>query len=158
VEARRAEGKRFEEKEIWSILCSCCLAIAFLTRSGVEVRVLSTREIFLTAEGIVKVADPEMFSLGGFGKNWGQYYSPEYLTYHRQSPSSCVFSLGMCLLEFMFMQDLKDCYDLQEYRFNDAVFSTKIAQMMKMTEYSEGLKQVLIKMLNTSEKHRPTML
>jgi hypothetical protein len=58
----------------------------------------------------------------------------------------------------MFMQDLKDCYDLQEYRFNDAVFSTKIAQMMKMTEYSEGLKQVLIKMLNTSEKHRPTML
>lgn len=118
---------------------------------------ISTKEIFLTPEGIVKVSDPDMFMVGNFGKNFNQYYSPEYLTYHKLSPSSCVFSLAMCLLELMFLENLRECYDYQEYRFVDSVFTAKVGLMMKMDQYSESFKQVLLKMLNTSEKLRPTM-
>lgn len=49
VEARLSEGKQFEEKELWSILCSCCLAISYLLKSNVEFKLISTREIFLTS-------------------------------------------------------------------------------------------------------------
>jgi hypothetical protein len=95
----------FEEKELWSILCSCCLAISYLLKSNIEFKLISTREIFLTADGVVKVGDPDLLSvnLAGEIKTLVQYYPPEYLNLHKQSSNGCVFSLGMCLLEIIFL-------------------------------------------------------
>lgn len=113
VDARLSEHKRFDEKELWSILCSCCLAISYLLKSGIEFKLVSTREIFLTSEGVVKVGDPDLLSVSVVGpiKSLVQYYPPEFLNLHRQSASGCVFSLAMCMLEIIFLEPLTDCYD-----------------------------------------------
>lgn len=61
------------------------------------------------------MGDPDLLSvnLAGPVKSLVQYYPPEYLNFHRQSASGCVFSLGMCMLEIIFLETLTDCYDYQ---------------------------------------------
>lgn len=153
VEARLHEKKRFCEKELWSILCSCCIVMAYLEKSNVEYRLISPDDIFLTDEGVVKVVDPEL-AIVNRSSNARSYYAPELLTSHRDSPNSSVFSLGMTILELIFLEPLFDCYDYEGFGFNDSLFNVRIKELEKVP-LSESLKQVLLKMLTNSDRQRP---
>lgn len=97
VAARIQEGKVFKEKEIWSIVCSCAIVMGYLQRSGVGYRSVTTEDVFLTEEGVVRMADPEVCGIGELGDP-KLYYPPEFLSSHRESPNGVVFSLGMCIM------------------------------------------------------------
>lgn len=97
VEARIQEGKVFKEKEIWSILCSCCIVMAYLEKNGVYYKNLTPEDIYLNDEGIVKLMDPELCGLNET-VDLKPYYPPEFLASHREAPNGTVFSLGMCIL------------------------------------------------------------
>jgi serine/threonine protein kinase len=107
----------------------------------------------------VKVGDPDLLSvnLAGPVKSLVQYYPPEFLNFHRQSVSGCVFSLGMCIMEIVFLEALTDCYDYQEHSFNEQAFHARINRLKAIPELSDNFVQVLLKMLSISEKQRPSM-
>lgn len=115
VEVRFGSGRVFDEKEIWSILCSCSLALAFLERGGMCPGLVTSEDIRLTEEGVVKLLDHEATATSHRGfltLKRNHYYSPEYLTQGNSSKGS-VFSFGMCLMEIMYLEPINDCYDYE---------------------------------------------
>ena len=58
LERRNNHSRRFEERELWSILASCILAMSYLQKQKIRHEALSTKSILLDEEGMVKVADP----------------------------------------------------------------------------------------------------
>lgn len=61
---RKKDAKAFDEKEIWSVLCSCALAMTEMIRmEGRSHAALRTRDIRLTKEGVVKILSMEMVGI-----------------------------------------------------------------------------------------------
>lgn len=156
MEARLHDGKQFCEKELWSILCSCCIVMAYLEKNNVEYRLISPEDVFLTDEGVVKVVDPELATVTKLC-NARPYYAPELLTSHRDSPNAAVFSLGMTMLELVFLEPLFDCYDYEGFGFNDSLFNVRIKELQK-TNLSDNFKLVITKMLTSSDRQRPGII
>jgi hypothetical protein len=78
VEARRQAGLLFAQKELWSILCSCTLAMAYLEGRRERCGEIGPGEVWLTGEGVVKVRHPTLVGNSGVFREDG-YYAPEQL-------------------------------------------------------------------------------
>jgi serine/threonine protein kinase len=82
------------------------LAFAFLGRQNIDYDMISPSDIFLDKEGVVKILDPDLASgtfNGGFSIRSTNYFSPESLQGRYNPDKSCIFSLGICMLETMLM-------------------------------------------------------
>lgn len=64
IKQRAEEKKIFDEKEVWSVLCSCALAVSEMIRfEGRSHSALRTKDLRLTHEGIVKILSLEMVGM-----------------------------------------------------------------------------------------------
>lgn len=98
----------FEERELWNILLSCVLPMAYLQREAVGHGCLSPVDIFIDTDGSTKIVDPSIATSSPLTIQPGYYYSPELLHYFRQSGhrpteeldifKADVFSLGVCMI------------------------------------------------------------
>ena len=58
INERALQRRKFEEKEIWSILASAILGMSTLQKNKIKHECLNTKNILLDNDGIVKIADP----------------------------------------------------------------------------------------------------
>jgi len=67
----------FEEGELWNILASCTIGLAYLQRECVGHGCISPIDIFITKDGVIHIVDPSIASAEPFVSQEGYYYSPE---------------------------------------------------------------------------------
>lgn len=58
INERSYQNRRFEDKEISSILASSIFALSTLQKNKIKHEMLTTRSILLDSDGLVKIADP----------------------------------------------------------------------------------------------------
>jgi hypothetical protein len=63
----------------------------------------------------------------------------------------------MTILELVFLEPLFDCYDYEGFGFNDSLFNVRVKELEKIP-LSDNLKQVLMKMLTSSDRQRPGII
>lgn len=108
------QKRKFQEKELWSILASCILALSHLQKEDIKHCSLKSAAILISPDGIVKLYDP--ITVGAVS-NYETllthrstphlYLSPEQtesLNEEKSSPScdpfkADIWTLGMILLE-----------------------------------------------------------
>ena len=56
--SRLAASRRFQEKELWSILASCIVGLSHLQKSNLKHGCLRSSSILISPDGIIKVYDP----------------------------------------------------------------------------------------------------
>jgi hypothetical protein len=108
LSTRKAHERYFEEKEIWSILCSAVLAMAHLTKQEVSIYTLHPKDMAIDKSGMIKILSPLLTDQSSHEViDPCLYYSPEHLkalksqSYNNLSNKSCVFTLGITLLHIM---------------------------------------------------------
>lgn len=125
--------KFFTEDELWSILYSCCHAMYSLYINKFSHESLTTDQIYIDTDGIIKVADSLLVN---GTKNYlclmnedlmqedVRYISPELRNlvddnnfYQYEKEKSDVFILGMIILEISNLVPLK-YYDVKTKRFH----------------------------------------
>jgi hypothetical protein len=55
---RGKHGRGFEEKEIWSILCSAVLVMAHLTKNDIPCFTIHPKDIVIDPHGMIKILSP----------------------------------------------------------------------------------------------------
>lgn len=166
VEARYAESRLFEESEVWSILCSSVLGLAYLQKESIGHGCVSPIDIFVAPDGTVKVVDPSIATSSPFNLLEGYYYSPEIMEFFKQSEpvatedidifKSDVFSLGLCVLHAALLESADDCFDYGACAIDYAALQNKLAVLSE--HYSQELTNVLLAMLNEFPDSRPDFL
>lgn len=125
--------KFFTEDELWSILYSCCHALYSLYINKFSHESLTTDQIYIDTDGIIKVADSLLVNgtknyLCLMNEDLKQedvrYISPELRNlvddnnfYQYEKEKSDVFILGMIILEISNLAPLK-YYDVKTKRFH----------------------------------------
>lgn len=127
---RHLQKRRYNEKELWTILASCILGMAHLQRNRISHEAVRSSQIFVENTGLIKIADPY---ISGTVSNWevmanrGKighiYLSPELCAQLNNGSTdmnrllsnidifkSDVFSLGMVMLETGLLEYQDDCY------------------------------------------------
>lgn len=69
----------------------------------------------------MKIPDPDLASEtfnGGFPIKSINYLSPESLQGRHNPGKSCIFSLGICMLETMLMESMAICYAYQDCKLD----------------------------------------
>lgn len=105
------------------------LALSFLIKERIGYETISPSDIFLNNEGIVKITDPDLASEacnGGFSIKSTNYLSPESLQGRHNPEKSCIFSLGLCMLQTMLMEPMNVCYNEQDYKLDQKELAYKI--------------------------------
>lgn len=77
INERILQKRRFEEKELWSILASSILALSHLQKENIKHNALKSAALLITSDGIIKLYDPITI---GAASNY------EILLTHRSSP------------------------------------------------------------------------
>lgn len=52
------QKRRFQEKELWSILASCILGLSHLQKNNIKHTALRSSTVLISAEGVIQVYDP----------------------------------------------------------------------------------------------------
>lgn len=155
---RREEGTRyFEQKELWSILCSCTLAFSYLQSQNVYYSGLTLQDIWLTESGVIKVNHPlNLTNNDPFIFHEDYFYAPEQLrppqnTVHLNHHKSEVYQLGLVLLRCCNLEDERSFYD------GDMVSQNVIGEMLlkAATKYDESFINTLITILKERPEERP---
>ena len=55
---RNLQKRRFQEKDLWSILASCILGLSHLEKNNIKHSCLKSSSILLSYQGIIKISDP----------------------------------------------------------------------------------------------------
>jgi len=58
INERILQKRRFEEKELWSILASSILALSHLQKENIKHSALKSAALLITSDGIIKLYDP----------------------------------------------------------------------------------------------------
>lgn len=58
INERGLQKRRFQEKELWSILASCIVGLSHLQKSNIKHGCLRSSSILISPDGIIKVYDP----------------------------------------------------------------------------------------------------
>ena len=106
VERRRAEGRHFREQDVWRIFLQICRGLQHLHGKSVVHRDLKTLNIFVAADGTIKIGDL------GVGRQVGPhtemlhtfygtplYASPELCCNKPYNSATDIWSLGIVLYE-----------------------------------------------------------
>ena len=76
LEERMKERRPFEESELWNILCSVVLGLAYLQKENIGHGSVSLLDMYISPDGLVKIVDPSIASSSPFNFSEGYYYSP----------------------------------------------------------------------------------
>ncbi|KAL4475150.1 hypothetical protein ABPG74_001846 [Tetrahymena malaccensis] len=170
VQERSKDQKQpFSEEEMWNILTSCVQGAHFLYQNKLNHNNIRPSTIYITSNGIVKLADPTLFSQQGLypaalsspnNVPQGIYISPELLNdmYQQQynpvynQQKADVFSIGMCMLHAALLEPLDDLYDYKTFQINEAYLHERLNQVRE--NYGDLLYQYLYHMLNFNADDR----
>jgi serine/threonine protein kinase len=171
IRERAASNSRkyFAEDELWSILYSCCHALYSLYINKFSHESLTSDQIYIDTEGIIKVADSLLVN---GTKNYLslmneelkteniRYISPELRNlvddnnfYQYEKEKSDVYILGMIILEISNLAPLK-YYDIKTKRFQFDIIQSAFDDFK--TRYSLKLYEIVNKMLTPDYNVRPT--
>ena len=166
---RALQKRRFEEKELWSILASLILGMSTLQKHKLKHESLNTKNILLDNDGLVKVADP---LAAAAPTNLDIIYHNRHAKSIYLSPEQCealdsrsifsnpykndVWSMGMVLLECGLLERQDHCYR-DEYQRLDYDLLHKNVRRFGL-EYSEELRIITELMLKPDNKDRPDWL
>ena len=105
VEKLKARGARFSEKDLWSYLIQSLRGLEYLHNSSICHRDLKCANMFLSAEGVIKLGDMNVSKVQKSGLMRTQtgtpYYAPPEIWQDKPYNSKCdIWSLGCVLYEF----------------------------------------------------------
>jgi serine/threonine protein kinase len=125
VNERNLQKRKFQEKELWSILASCILGLSHLQKQTIKHQSLRSDSILISQDGVVKIYDP---ICTGAPTNYDAliakrttphiYLSPELTESlqleagqpHCHAYKSDIWTLGMIILEVGLGQYQDECY------------------------------------------------
>jgi hypothetical protein len=132
------------------------LGLAYLQKESVGHGCISPIDIFIAADGTVKVVDPSIATSSPFNLLEGYYYSPEIMNYFRDQDSTCtedidifksdVFSLALCVVHSALLESADDCFDYEGCSIDYDRLHGKVQLLSE--HYSQELTDLLIEMLN----------
>lgn len=84
MEERKTTMEYFTENELWSVLYSCALGLEGIYGEGNSYEGVRSDRVYISKEGLVKVAEPWLLSQEVNIVEWGQqgkhvYLSPEQI-------------------------------------------------------------------------------
>lgn len=151
---------------MWSIICSPTLGLSYLQKQNMGHGCVSVIDIFLTAEGLIKICDPAIASSSPFDYVEGYYYAPQLLASFSENDISMidnmdifksdVFSLGICALSAGLLEDCTDCYAYDEGTIDYNLLQSKLQKLSQ--HYSEDYIKVLSAMLQFDVFSRPNFI
>ena len=166
IEVRYSENRLFEESEVWSILCSSVLGLAYLQKESVGHGCISPIDIFIASDGTIQVVDPSVATSSPFVLQEGYYYSPEIMEYFRSPDDvatedldifkSDVFALGMCVLHAALLESTNDCFDYENCSVDYETINSKLALFAE--HYPPELAELIASMLNEAPASRPDFI
>ncbi|KRX04683.1 Protein kinase-like domain [Pseudocohnilembus persalinus] len=190
LDRRHTRSEFFNEQEIWFLLESIVSVGAFLEGKNLHQYIqqnvqqiiflnsaqnkvhgdIRPNNIFLTNEGFVKLADPQLVRdeknayIKAFQYGEQTYLSPQLMKAlqnreiqptHNQVKSD-VFSLGMTMLEVCCLYTARSCYDYGQYQIIRPVIDDLLQR--SRGRYSNFLINILSEMVLENEGQRPSFL
>lgn len=125
ISERNIQKRRFQEKELWSILASCIVGLSHLQKHAIKHQALRSSTILISQEGIIKIFDPiatgcqnNYDTLIGKRSTPHIYLSPELADAlqleagqpHVHAYKSDIWTMGMIILEAGLAQYQDECY------------------------------------------------
>ena len=150
--------KGFSTKEVWSILCSCVLAMGSFTRNDLLHYTLNPHDIVLNGEGNVKIVPMEMSQFGfDYSVKKDFYYSPEMLkalkctTPLALNNKSGVFTLGVTMLHLINLKPMNFLYDLDQMEIDFTGLNRLVQNVC-----DDEIRHILKKMMKVAPYERIT--
>jgi len=166
---KRAESKKsFEEGEIWDLFEHIAAAGAFLETKQCLVGNIRPSSIWITPTNEYKLVDQGIFGVRAENQITSYdkearlaYWAPETFKNFRMesklktsSYKADIFSLGMTLIETATLESGLDCYEWDEFVFQEAHLAQHVAKLQE--KYPRKLVEIIQRMIAVNPDDRPS--
>eukprot|EP01062_Namystynia_karyoxenos_P034543 TRINITY_DN2531_c0_g1_i1.p1 TRINITY_DN2531_c0_g1~~TRINITY_DN2531_c0_g1_i1.p1 ORF type:complete len:352 (+),score=145.61 TRINITY_DN2531_c0_g1_i1:84-1058(+) len=159
IKRQQQEGLLLREEEVADYFIQMCFALRHLHKKKVLHRDLKTANVFLTAEGVIKVGDfgvakrTQEVGLAQTVCGTPYYFSPEMCRGEPYSQKCDVWALGVILYELMRLR--KPFYGEDTDALLDNVASGEYELLDDRLGFSQELREVCYSMLRRKSSERP---